>query len=116
MANKKVLVKANGVTTDSKININSCYIFLKVNTNRLLEDGVIDVDYFCYVNKEDQNDDNVKPFKLLKDDGTRLKNILDYAPSQTITELNYADECKLAFVAAMGWTANDVTIEDEAVA
>ena len=110
---KKVLKKINGVTTDSKIDIGNCYIFLDPSTARLLTDGVIDIDYFCYINKEDKSDSNIKPFKLLKSDGTRLTNIEGYVPSQTITELNYADEIKSAFLTAMGWIDTDVTIENE---
>lgn len=110
---KKVLKKINGVTTDSKIDIGNCYIFLDPSTARLLTEGVIDIDYFCYVDKTDINDIYVKPFKLLKDDGTRLVNIEGYEPTQLITQDNYADICKAAFIEVMGWTASEVSIENE---
>jgi hypothetical protein len=109
----KVLKKSNGITADVNITADACYIFLDVQTGRLLTEGVIDIEYSCRMEKEDRDNVNLKPFKLLKDDGTRVVNITGFTPTQVINQDNYAEQCKIAFVEEFGWTASDVTIEDE---
>ena len=109
----KVLKKVNGITADINITADACYIFLDVSTARLLTEGVIDIDYSCRIAKEDRDNVNLKPFKLLKEDGERVTNIMGFTPTEVITQDNYAEQCKIAFVEAFGWTATDVTIEDE---
>ena len=109
----KVLKKVNGITADVNITADACYIFLDVSTARLLTEGVIDIDYSCRIAKEDRDNVNLKPFKLLKEDGERVTNIMGFTPTEVITQDNYVEQCKIAFVEAFGWTATDVTIEEE---
>jgi len=109
----KVLKKANGITADVNMTADACYIFLDVSTARLLTEGVIDIDYSCRIAKEDRDNVNLKPFKLLKEDGTRVTNIMGFTPTTVITQDNYAEQCKIAFVQEFGWPEADVTIEDE---
>lgn len=111
----RVLKKVNGITVDVNINADACYIFLDVSTARLLTEGVIDIDYSCRIAKEDRNNVNLTPFKLLKEDGTKVININGFAPTEAITQDNIAEQCKIAFVEKFGWADADVIIEDEIV-
>ena len=109
----KILKKINGAKTDSNIDINECFIFLKVETTNLLTQGTIDIDYLCYINKEDESNQNIKPFKLLKEDGERLLMIDNFQPTEIINQLNYAEQCKIAFLEAMDWISDDLIIEED---
>lgn len=108
----KVLKKVNGITADVNITADACYIFLDVSTTRLLTEGLIDIDYSCRIAKEDRNNVNLTPFKLLKEDGTRVININGFVPTEPINENNYAEQCKIAFCQKFGWDLSDITIED----
>jgi len=111
----KVLKKVNGITADVNITADACYIFLDISTTRLLTEGLIDIDYSCRIAKEDRNNVNLTPFKLLKEDGTRVINITGFAPTEAITQDNISEQCKIAFVEKFGWADADVTIEDEII-
>ena len=111
MATIQILKKINGVTTDSDITINTCYIYLTVDTTQLISNGVINIDYRCYTSIENQSNTNIKPFKLLKADGTRVTNITGFTPTAIITQDNYGEQCKLAFMETFGWTDANVIVE-----
>ena len=109
----KILQYTTTVTNDAGISIPSTFIYPEISVENILTDGTIDIDYKCYTTEANKTNDNIKPFKLLNSSSERVKSIEGYTPGQPISETNYADIAKDAFVATFGWDANDVSIVTE---
>jgi len=71
----------------------------------------ISCDYKCYLDTANIENVNIKPFKLLKDDGTRVTNINQWGITLPISSSDYMEEIRKAFVSELGCPDGEIIIE-----
>ena len=97
--------------TDVGFEASTVYINpFSVDTSKVPE-GLLSTDYKSYLSIEDMADLEINPFKLRKDDGTRIKSIIDWAVTLPLSSDDYLEEIRKSFVAALGCDDTDIILE-----